>query len=246
MAWSALAVALAMAAPALAYEVAPVIDGGTLTGTLKLVGPAPKVAPLTVTRQRDVCGERKASEALVVGLAGSVQGGVVLLEGVAKGKKPSGEVTLDNTGCLFVSHVTAVTAGERVRVKNSDPVLHSTHFVARPGGFNLALPGKEQTIDITKRLTTPGVLRVLCDAHPHMAAWMVVHDSPYLAVTDERGAFRIDAIPPGTYKVTLWHEGFRASGVDRDGRPRFEPPHRITKQITIAPKGSVALNFELK
>src|SRR5688500_9547466 len=238
---AAVVVTAALAGPALAYEEVTVQDGGTLTGTLKFAGVPPKLEPLMVNKNREVCGERKPSEALVVGADGGVQGGVILLEGITKGKKLSREVVLDNARCLFVSHVTAVTPGERVRVKNSDPILHSTHFFAKPGGFNLALPNKEQTIDITKRIT-----RGLCAAHPHMVAWMVVHDSPYLAVTDERGAFKIDTIPPGTYKVTMWHEGFRAKGVDKDGRPTFEEPHRITKEVTIAPKGSAALDFELK
>ncbi len=242
----AVALTVAMAAPATGYEQVTVSDGGTLTGVLRFTGVPPRLEPLTVNKNRDVCGERKPSEALVVGAAGGVQGGVILLEGVTRGKKPSREVVLDNAKCLFVAHVTAVTPGERVRVKNSDPILHSTHFFAKPGGFNLALPNKEQTIDITRRITKPGVMRVLCDAHPHMFAWMIVHDSPYLAVTDERGAFRIDAIPPGTYKVTMWHEGYRARGVDKDGRPLFEEPHRIMKEVTIAPKGSTALDFELK
>lgn len=245
-----LAVAVVLAAmisgPALAYEEVAVTDGGTLTGKLKFAGVPPKLEPLMVNKNREVCGERKPSEALVVGADGGVQGGVILLEGITKGKKPSRDVVLDNAKCLFVSHVTAVTPGDRVRVKNSDPILHSTHFFAKPGGFNLALPNKEQTIDITRRITKPGVMRVLCDAHPHMFAWMVVHDSPYLAVTDERGAFKIDSIPPGTYKVTMWHEGYRAKGVDKDGRPLFEEPHTVTKGITIPPKGTAAVEFELK
>ena len=58
----------------------------------------------------------------------------------------------------------------------------------------------------------------VCDAHPHMFAWLIVHDSPYYAVTDERGAFRIDGVPPGSLKVTMWHEGFRPRGL-RQGRP---------------------------
>ena len=243
---AAVVLAATMASPALAYEEVTVADGGTLTGRLKFAGTPPKLEPLTVNKNRDVCGERKPSEALIVSAEGGVQGGVIMLEGITRGKKVSREVVIDNAKCLFVSHVTAVTPGERVRVKNSDPILHSTHFFAKPAGFNLALPNKEQTIDITRRVTKPGVMRILCDAHPHMFAWMVVHDSPYLAVTDERGAFKIDGIPPGTYKVTMWHEGFRAKGVDKDGRPTFEEPHVVTKEVTIAPKGSAALEFELK
>jgi hypothetical protein len=230
-----------------AYEAVEVKDGGTLTGVVRFAGTPPKLAPLAVNKNREVCGEQKPSEALVVGAEGGVRGSVVLIEGVAKGKKPTGEVVLDNHRCLFVSHVTALAAGDKARVKNSDTILHNTHgFMGKPTVFNLALPNKDQMIDITRRLTKPGVIRVVCDAHPHMFAWMIVHDSPYVAITDERGAFKIDGIPPGTYKVTMWHEGFRAKGVDKDGRPLYEDPVMVTRDVTIAPKAAATVDFELK
>lgn len=240
---------VALAAPAAhaAYEAVEVADGGTLTGVVRFAGTPPKLAPLAVNKNREVCGEQKPSEALVIGPDGGVRGSVVLIEGVTRGKKATGEVVLDNAKCLFVSHVTAVAPGDKVRVKNSDPILHNTHgFLGKPTVFNLALPNKDQMIDITRRLGKAGVVRILCDAHPHMFAWMVVHDSPYVAVTDERGAFRIDGIPPGTYRVTLWHEGFRPRGVDKDGRPLYEDPHTISRDVTIAPKSAAAIEFELK
>jgi len=235
------------AASASAYEEIAVKDGGTLTGKVKFAGTPPTLEPLAVNKNRDVCGDRKPSEALVVGSDGGVRGAVVLIEGVAKGKKATGEVLLDNHKCTFVSHVTATTVGNKARVKNSDPVLHNTHgFLGKVTVFNLALPNREQIIDVTKRLTKPGVVHVLCDAHPHMFAWMLVHDNPYVVVTDEHGAFKIDAIPPGTYKVTMWHEGFRAKGVDKDGRPLYEEPRMVTKDLTIAPNGTATLDFELR
>jgi plastocyanin len=238
---------LAAAAPGSAYEVVTVADGGTLSGVVKFSGAPPRLEPLAVNKNRDVCGDHKESEALVLGPDRGVRGSVILIEGVAHGKKGGTDVVLDNHRCVFVHHVTAITPGERVRVKNSDGILHNTHgFLGKPTVFNLALPNRDQMIDITKRLTKPGVVRVVCDAHPHMAAWMLVHDSPYYAVTDERGAFRIDGIPPGSYKVTLWHEGFRPRGLDKDGRPLYDEPIRITKDVTIAPKAMATLDFELK
>ena len=244
---AALVVTAALAVPAAAYEIVTVADGGVITGLVKFTGAPPRLEPLAVNKNRDVCGDHKESEALVLGAERGVRGSVILLEGVARGKKPGAEVVLDNHRCVFVSHVTAVMAGERARVKNSDAILHNTHgFLGKPTVFNLALPNRDQMIDITRRLTRPGVVRVVCDAHPHMSAWMIVHDSPYYAVTDERGAFRIDAIPPGTYKITMWHEGFRPKGLDKDGRPIFDEPRTITKDITIAPRATATVDFELK
>ena len=244
---TAAALALALAAPAAAYEVVTVGDGGTLSGTVKFAGAPPKLEPLAVNKNRDVCGDSKDNEALVVGSDRGVRGSVILIEGVGKGKKGAADVVLDNHKCVFVHHVSVTMPGERTRVKNSDGILHNTHgFLGKPTVFNLALPNKDQMIDITKRLTKPGVIRVVCDAHPHMSAWMIVHDSPYYAVTDERGAFKIDGIPPGNYKVTMWHEGFRARGLDKDGRPLYDEPHTITREVTIAAKGTATLDFELK
>jgi hypothetical protein len=244
---AAIVLALTLVAPALAYDVVTVPDGGTLTGVVKFTGPPPKLEPLPVNKNRDVCGDDKPSEALIVGPEHGVRGSVILVEGVARGKKPATEVVLDNHKCLFVAHVSATMTGERARVKNSDGILHNTHgFLSRMTVFNLALPNRDQMIDITRRLTKPGVVRVVCDAHTHMFGWVVVHDSPYFAVSDERGAFHIDDIPPGSYKVTLWHEGYRSRGFDKDGRALYDEPRIITRDVTIAPKATATVDFELK
>src|SRR5207249_4720075 len=171
--------AQALGAPGVgaAYEVVGVADGGAVTGTLKFIGTPPKLEPIPVNKNRDVCGESKPPEALVLGPDHGVKGGVVMLEGVARGKKGSGDVLLD--------------------------------------------------------------------AHTHMAAWILVHDSPYVAVTDERGVFRIADVPPGTYKVTMWHEGFRGRGVDKDGRPVYDEPQTVTREVTIAPRAVATVDFEL-
>jgi hypothetical protein len=230
-----------------AYEEIAVTDGGTLSGVVRFAGTPPRLTPIGVHRDREICGAQQPSEALVVGPDRGVRGSVVLIEGIAKGKKATSEVLIDSQRCLFVSHVSALALGERARVKTSDAAVHNVHgFRGAATVFNLALPNREQLVDITRRLTTPGVVRVVCDAHPNMFAWLFVHDSPYVAVTDDTGAFRIADIPPRTYKVTMWHEGFRARGSGKDGRPRYDEPRTITKQVTIAPGGAATVQFELK
>ena len=238
---------LLVGAPCLAYEVATVQDGGTVTGTVKFVGTPPKLDPIPVNKNRDVCGEHKPVEALVLSADRGVKGSVILIEGVARGKKGGGDVVLDNNQCVFVSHVTAVGLKDKMAIRNSDPILHNTHgFLGAPTVFNVALPTKGQMIEVTKYLKKPGVVRVLCDAHPHMSAWMIVHDSPYFAVTDDRGAFRITDVPPGTYKVTMWHAGFRPKGADKDGRVLYDEPKTVTREVTVAPKAAATVDFELK
>ncbi len=239
-----------------AYEEVEVSDGGILTGVVRFAGAPPRLELLRVNKNREVCGEAKESEALVVGAAGGVRGSVILVEGVTRGKKAAGELTLDNHRCLFVPHVSAVMAGMRARVRNSDPILHNTHGLhaaparsagsGKPTVFNLALPSPGQVIDVTRRLGKPGPIRVLCDAHPHMFAWVYVHDSPYFAVTGERGAYRIEALPPGTYRVSMWHEGFLPKGADKDGRPLYDEPRVVSREVTIAPKMTATVDFELR
>jgi hypothetical protein len=229
-------------------------DGGVLAGVVRFAGTPPRLEPIRVNKNREVCGESKVSEALVVGPDGGVRGSVVRIEGLSRGKRPEGELLLDNHRCLFVPHVGALMAGGRARVKNSDPILHNSHgfhgTAGSAGGkqtvFNLALPSAGQVIDITRKLTRPGPVRVLCDAHTHMFAWVFVHDSPYITVTDERGAFRIVGVPPGTYRVAMWHEGFRPRGVDKDGRPLYDEPSTITKEVTITPRATATVDFELR
>ncbi len=250
--WATAALALgallgSVAAAGAAYEEMAVKDAGVLSGVVRFAGPPPRAEMLPVARDQAVCGDRQRSEALVVGAAGGVRGAVVLVEGVTRGRKVGGDVVVENRDCRFVPHVVAATLGERVRVGNDDAVLHHTKGLAgRTPVFNLALPGRGQMIDVTRRLARPGAVHVVCEAHPHMSGWLVVHDSPYHAVTDEHGAYRVDGLPPGTYRVTMWHEGFRAKGRDRDGRRVYEAPHTITKETTIAPNGAATLDFELR
>ena len=249
----ALVAVLGWAGPAPAYEAVAVPDGGSLRGVVRFAGTAPRLELLRVNKNRDVCGDTKEPEALVVGADRGVRGSVVLIEGVARGKQAEHEALINNSRCRFVPHVSAVMAGGPARVKNSDPVLHDTHGVHAIRGalgkatvFNLALPNKDQVIDITKRLTRPGAIHVLCDAHTHMSGWLYVHDSPYVAVTDEAGRYGIDGIPPGKYTVTMWHEGFTLKDKDKDGRPVYDEARSISREVMIAPSGSTTLDFELK
>jgi plastocyanin len=235
-----------VARPSATYVEAPVPDGGVLAGRVRFAGTPPSAEPLAVRKNTDVCGEHKPSQALVVGPTKGVKGAIVALEGVERGKRPA-DFELDNAKCLFVPHVSAVMAGAKVRIKNSDPVLHNTHgFLDRLTVFNIALPTKDQVVDVSQRIKKPGIVEVVCDAHTHMRAWIVVRENPYFAVTDDSGQFRIDEIPPGRYRVTAWHEGWVVTGKDKDGRPVYDPPRVLTQEVTVPAKGEVAVEFELK
>jgi hypothetical protein len=237
---------------AAAYEEVVVTDGGELTGTVKFVGAPPRLEPLRVAKNRDVCGETKEQQALVVDSTAGVAGSVVMIEGVSRGNKADGGLIVDNHNCLFAPRVSAAMTGVRAWVKNSDPILHNTHgrlaVASGPGPtlFNLGLPILGQTIEITRRLIQPGPVRLLCDSHPHMLGWIYMHDSPYITVTNEKGVFRIGAIPAGRYRVTMWHEPFRPRSIDRAGFPVYDAPPIVTREVVIAPRATANLDFELR
>jgi plastocyanin len=231
---------------AIGYVEGPVPDGGVVTGHVRFAGEPVHGEPVRVRKNIDVCGDSKAFQALILGPDKGVRNTVVSLEGVARGKGAP-DLQLDNAKCLFVPHVSAVMVGAKVRVKNTDPILHNTHgLLDRLTVFNVALPNQDQVVDITQRIKKVGVVEVLCDAHTHMRAWIVVRDNPYFAVTDDGGQFRITDVPPGRYKAVAWHEGWRVTGQDKDGRPVYDPPRVLTREVTVPAKGEVGVDFELK
>ena len=246
--FAVLALLFTFAGQARGYEETEVQDGGKLIGTVRFVGEVPRLAPVPVKKNQDVCGKEKPVEILVVGPNRGVRDTVIYLEGITKGKKADArELHLDNIKCQFVPHVLAVMVEQPAVVKNSDPILHNTHgFQDKVTVFNLALPIQHQRINIKSKVKRPGVIQVLCDAHTHMSAWVVVRENPYFAVTDESGAFRIDNVPPGKYKVGAWHEGWKPTGRDKDGRVVYDAPRVITREITIPARGDATIEFELK
>jgi hypothetical protein len=180
---------------------------GTLTGTVRLAGPAAQRPPLPVVKHREVCGDGVPDERLVVGPGGGVRYAVVTVEGVRDGKKVERDATLvlDNRACRFDPHVQVAEVGQWLEIVNSDPILHNAD--ARLGQqtlFNVGLmPGRR----VRKPLTQPGLIAITCDVrHTWMSAFIAVADHPYHGVTDAYGAYEIRHVPPGTYQVRIWHE----------------------------------------
>lgn len=179
--------------------------GGAISGVVKLDGtpPAPKEIP--PTKDKEVCGKAPMyDESLVVDKATQgIQWAVVSVEG-AKGKWDGKGVTLDQKGCVFHPHV-LVTPPGKVTILNSDGVLHNFHSYSKKNPpLNRAQPGFRKKMEV--ELKEPELVKVTCDAHPWMAAWIVVSDDPYVAVTDGKGSFKIENVPPGTYTVEVWQE----------------------------------------
>ncbi len=204
-----LAVLLPLAPEASGYEAVTVADGGTIRGKVVFTGSPPPPRKVIPTKDREVCGSGvREVEQILLAPDKSVQDAVVYLKAVEKGKgweKAAKPPELVNQKCDFVPHVQVVPVGSDLVIVNADPVLHNTHgFLNKLTVFNLAMPNQGQRIP--RPLKRPGLVRVECDAHGWMLAWVYVADNPYYAVTAKDGAFTIKDAPPGSYRLVAWQE----------------------------------------
>ncbi len=188
---------------------APTTTGGTgtLSGRMTLAGPPPPVQEVEVTKDHQVCGTHPIiKKDLLVGPRGGLKNVVISLrEEPASGAASLPGVELHQKGCVFWPHVAIVLAGRPLPVFNDDGILHNIHtFSTINSPINKAQPKFKKRIEV--QFDKPEIIRVTCDAHPWMQSWIVVSDHPYVAVSGEGGAFRIDGVPAGTHTVHLWHE----------------------------------------
>jgi hypothetical protein len=189
--------------PAQAYEAAPVTGGGKIEGKVIFNGEV-QTQKIIPNKDLDVCDGPREEPLIEVGPDKGVQNAVVYLAEVAKGKAWPAEAQgktpeIDNRKCRFEPHVQVIRAGP-LEVVNDDPVLHNTHgYYGKRTAFNMALPNKGQRIPT--ELTRAGTVRIDCDAHGWMEAWIYVVDNPYYAITGPDGKFTITDVPPGTYNL---------------------------------------------
>jgi len=111
---------------------------------------------------------------------------------------------LNQRGEAFVPHVLAVVAGSTVEFPNSDITYHNVFSLSRTKPFDLGRYAAGHSRSI--RFDRPGIVRVFCDIHSHMSAFILVFAHRYFAVTDDEGRYRLDNVPPGAYTVFVWNE----------------------------------------
>jgi plastocyanin len=123
----------------------------------------------------------------------------------SQGKPSTGHARMDQRDETFTPHVLAIDAGTLVDFPNNDQTFHNVFSLSKARRFDLGRYGRGKSKTI--RFDKPGIVRVFCDIHSHMNAFIIVFNHPFHAMTDDDGRYRIDNIPPGTYTVTAWHEG---------------------------------------
>jgi hypothetical protein len=189
-----------------------------------------------------------------VDAAGALQDAVVAVQNVSQGKAfRYRDTELETVNCMFhpadvpeseqfghreghLVHihplVTVMRDPSLLTVANRDPIVHAAQvYQAEKGNRVLSFPipvsykPNSGYVDLEKGKR---IVQIICGMHEYMQSWAWVVDNPYFAKTHAGGAFAIDNLPPGTYRVLAWH-------------PHMQP---IVKEIVIPADGAVTLDFE--
>jgi len=188
-----------------------VASPGVIAGGITLRANVPAPRPVVPDRDVTCCVKPLADETLRRTPSGGIAGAVVYLAGIQAGKGWAPETaTLTNAQCRFEPHVLVVRAGSPITVANSDDCAHNVNTFARrnpPANATLPPPAAGGRA-VTRTFAVPEEIKVVCDSHQWMSAWIVVRDNPYFAISDDEGRFQVTDVPPGRHSVTVWHERF--------------------------------------
>ena len=204
------------------YAEIEVTDGGSIVGNVKYAGDL-NASTLNLYGRWELDDATKApSEKVIVSKVNNGLKNVVLfLTDISTGKKkinPAIHPVIDQQKNSFIPSVTAILAGTSVDILNGDEELHTVHTkTIRNQPFN---HGANFKMRITKVFEYPERIKLVCDIHRKSYAWIIVLDNPYFDVTDRNGYFEICDIPPGAYKLQVWHEELG----------------NLEKEVTIHPK----------
>jgi plastocyanin len=173
--------------------------GVTIRGRVEL----PRLAP--ASERRPTAGELGEGPAREVS---DRRRAVVYFETAPKGAfedRDTSRVAMDQRNETFVPHLLAITAGTTVDFPNNDTTYHNVFSLSKARRFDLGryATGRSKAV----RFDRPGIVRVFCDIHSHMNAFILVFSHRYFAVADAEGRYEIDRVPPGSYTLVAWVEG---------------------------------------
>ena len=172
---------------------------GAIRGRVELRRVAPLIQRRPGVAEFGAAAERDVSDRLR---------SVVYLETAPRGAfeaTESGHAVMDQHNETFVPHVLAITTGTTVDFPNSDKFYHNVFSLSKVARFDLGRYAAGHSRPV--KFDRPGIVRVFCDIHSHMNAFILVFSHPFFAMSDEEGRYRIDNVPPGTYNVIAWNEG---------------------------------------
>jgi hypothetical protein len=217
----------------------------SVVGRVLLIGTPPAEIPI---RFDQTCGAFHPTQATtrhyVVSRDQGLANVFVYISKGLEGKKfaaPSEPVLLDQKDCMYQPYIIGAMVNQPIRFKNSDPVLHNIHSLPRATGnveFNIAQPVQDQTDERT--FSAPEVLvKVKCEVHDWMFAYVGVVNNPFFAVTDTNGVFELpEGLPSGNYEVTAMH--LKAGTSTQRIKVRQHQPVGLTFKLPVAGNRTLA------
>jgi plastocyanin len=196
------------------YFTVDAATAGTLRGKIVFKGRKPLPTPLRIDED-PACVQlnqgRLLEESLLINTAGAMPNVFVYVKAGLAGKQfappPADQiVTIDQRNCRFAPHVIGLRVGQLLRITNSDPVTHNIHPQPQMNReWNQSQePGAPA---LERKFVRPEIMmRVKCNVHSWMRAYVSALEHPYFAVTGSDGAFEIPNLPPGEYTVEAWQE----------------------------------------
>jgi plastocyanin len=186
---------------------AAIPGSGVISGSVAFIGVPPVMKPISISGERCCEGEPQLfEETVIVNPNNTLRNVLVYLEDApATDGTAQPAALLDQVRCRYTPHVLAVQVGQTLRVRSSDPTMHNVHYMPqRNRARNLAMTAAGHEVDV--RFDHPEFIRMKCDVHPWMTAWVGVFENPWYSVTGEDGSFEIKGVPAGKYKLIAWHE----------------------------------------
>jgi hypothetical protein len=210
-----------------------VASAGDITGKVTLKGTPKAEVPIDLGPQCGKFAKPATTRHYVVGKEGGLANVFVYLKDAKPAPVTMEPPVLDQIGCMYVPYVMGVGVGQKFKVKTSDPEMHNVHAIPKvPGNkeFNLAQPGGAPMIEKSFDVKEVAV-RVKCDVHPWMFSYIGVFDSPYFAVTDADGNFKISGVPDGSYTIEAYH--LKTHGANAGLNEKIEVKGGAKKDFTI-------------
>lgn len=196
-----------------AYNVVSVTGGGGgIRGEVHVEGDFAADTMVRPTVDLEVCGAAFVDS--TVRRTGDRLANVVVWLVDARSGKPlplARRFEIAHTRCRLTPRVQAVRVGGTLNIRSADRTVHHARFVRGVDGSTIKVVTEHdagQVVPDESVLVAPGRIEVRCDAHPWTRGWILAFDHPYFDVTDRRGSFAMDSVPPGRYWLVAWHERF--------------------------------------
>jgi len=151
---------------------------------------------------------------------------VVWLEGRAAPPAVPAKGVMTTRGKKFTPEVLVLPAGSEVLFPNEDSIQHNAFSSSEGNRFDVGLYGPGPGKEVVMR--TPGVVRVYCNVHPQMAAFVIVTPTGLAARAKPDGTFEITGVPPGSYELNAWDERGGTSTLPVEVKPEGAPEVSVT------------------